>query len=188
MELPPNHKWVNGVGRNQQGNRFICNIPTEEVYTTPLKAGVNGVIKSTKPVVGGDSLIENITLTFKLGEIIAFFAEKGKEVLKSIMDTDEGAKFVGEVAIVPHYTPISLGDVTFYHTLYDENASCHIALGQAYSTGLIDEVSFADYEEMGINSSLIHLDIMIGSEELCIDGIDKNGFIHRIFEKGKWTF
>ncbi|MEH6943800.1 aminopeptidase [Bacillus sp. JJ722] len=189
IELPENHVWTNALATNESGIKFISNIPTEEVYTTPLKKGVNGVINGTKSFYYDGQIISDFSFTFKEGEIIAFSAKEGYEVLERILHADEGARYIGEVAIVPHNSPISTSNLLYYHALFDENASCHIAIGHAYTSGLKDgHLIQADrYEEAGINSSLIHIDVMIGSESLQIRGERKDGSMKTIMKNGNWV-
>ncbi|MGG3801165.1 aminopeptidase [Metabacillus fastidiosus] len=189
IELPKNHLWVNGLNRNVKGTPFICNLPTEEVYTTPLKTGVNGTVQITKPLVYDGQLIDGFTLTFEKGRIIDFSAKSGYEQLKQMISTDEGTRYIGEVALVPHHSPISISNLIYYHTLFDENAACHIAIGHAYTTGLKDGgmMTTEEREENNINSSLIHIDVMIGQEQLQVDGEREDGEIEPIFLQGNWT-
>ncbi|WP_042347231.1 aminopeptidase [Bacillus massiliigorillae] len=189
IELPENHVWANALATNLNGNTFISNLPTEEVYTTPLKNGVNGIIKGTKPFYYDGQLIRDFSLTFKEGEIVSFSAKEGYEVLERILNTDEGAKYIGEVAIVPHHSSISTSNLLYYHPLFDENASCHIAIGHAYTTGLKDGqfIQPEQYDEQGINSSFIHFDLMIGSEHLQINGECMDGTLVPVIKKGNWV-
>ncbi|MED4532296.1 aminopeptidase [Metabacillus fastidiosus] len=189
IELPKNHLWVNGLNRNAKGTPFICNLPTEEVYTTPLKTGVNGTVQITKPLVYDGQLIDGFTLTFEKGRIIDFSAKSGYEQLKQMISTDEGTRYIGEVALVPHHSPISISKLIYYHTLFDENAACHIAIGHAYTTGLKEGgmMTTEEREENNINSSLIHIDVMIGQEQLQVDGEREDGEIEPIFIQGNWT-
>ncbi|WP_186575906.1 aminopeptidase [Aquibacillus kalidii] len=190
IELPEHHIWHGGAATSAKGVRFNPNMPTEEVFTMPHKYGVNGTVSSTKPLSYGGNLIDNFTLTFKDGKVVDFSAEQGEEALKHMLDTDEdGARRLGEVALVPHESPISQSGIIFYNTLFDENASCHLALGKAYPTNIKDG-SNMDTEEMdkhGVNDSLIHEDFMIGSAELNIDGETKDGKLEPIFRNGTWA-
>ncbi|HEU5139768.1 MAG TPA: aminopeptidase [Bacillales bacterium] len=189
IELPKDHIWVGGGAKNEKGDSFIPNVPTEEVFTLPLKTGVNGTVSSTKPLNHGGNLIENFSFTFQDGKIIDFKAEKGYETLKQVIETDEGAHFLGEVALVPHDSPISQSGLIFYNTLFDENASCHLAIGRAYpcfEDGM--KISQEEAEKRGANNSLVHVDFMIGSAELDIDGETKDGKNDPIFREGNWAF
>lgn len=189
IDLPEGHVWNGGYSLTPDGRPFNPNIPTEEVFTMPHRDGVNGVVRSTKPLNYGGNLIENFTLTFEKGRVVDFTAEKGYETLKHLLDTDEGARHLGEVALVPHNSPISNSNILFYNTLYDENASCHIALGEAYPTCLANgkTMSKEELRAAGANDSLVHEDFMIGSAELNIDGITKDGKREPIFRNGNWA-
>ncbi|PSL45190.1 aminopeptidase II [Salsuginibacillus halophilus] len=189
IDLPEGHLWVGGGGKNQDGVHFIANMPTEEVFTVPHKDGVNGQVTNTKPLNYGGNLIDNFTLTFENGVVVDYSAETGEETLKHLLETDENAKRLGEVALVPHSSPISQTGILFYNTLYDENASCHIALGSAYAFCLEggSELSKEEKEEAGLNQSLVHVDFMIGSEHMDIDGIKADGSTVAVFRNGEWA-
>ncbi|MBM7570521.1 aminopeptidase [Aquibacillus albus] len=190
IDLPDNHIWHGGAATSTSGVKFNPNIPTEEVFTMPHKYGVHGTVTSTKPLSYGGNLIENFTLTFKDGKVVEFTAEKGEEALKNMLETDEdGAKRLGEVALVPHDSPISKSNIIFYNTLFDENASCHLALGKAYPTNIEHGPSMSkeEMDQHGVNDSLIHEDFMIGSAQLSIDGITKDGKKEAIFRNGNWA-
>lgn len=190
IELPEKHLWAGGGEYNSKGTYFVANMPTEEVFTLPSKTGVNGKVKSTKPLNYSGNLIENFTLTFKEGRVVDFSAEKGYETLKKLLETDDGSHYLGEVALVPYDSPISNSNVIFYNTLFDENASCHLALGEAYPTCLQggSEMSGKELEKSGANISLIHVDFMIGSADLNITGETHNGEVIDIFKNGNWAF
>jgi aminopeptidase len=190
VELVENHVWHGGAAISKSGVRFNPNMPTEEVFTMPHKDGVNGVVRNTKPLNYGGNLIDDFTLTFKDGVVVDFTAEKGYETLKHLLDTDEGARRLGEIALVPHHSPISNSNLIFYNTLFDENAACHLALGKAYPTNLKDGAAMSkeELEQHGANDSLIHEDFMIGSAELNIDGVTKDGKREPIFRNGNWAF
>lgn len=188
IELPEGHIWVGGGGKNADGNSFIANVPTEEVFTLPLKTGVNGKVRSTMPLNHRGSLIENFSITFENGKIVDFEAESGYETLKKVIETDEGSHYLGEVALVPHNSPISKSGLIFYNTLFDENASCHLAIGRAYpcfEDGM--DISPEEAEKRGANDSLTHVDFMIGSAELDIDGETQDGKKEPIFRNGNWA-
>lgn len=190
IELPKGHLWCGAGSLNEDGHVFMANMPTEEVFTTPLKTGVNGYVSSTKPLSYGGNLIDNFKITFKDGRITAISAEQGEEVLQHLIDTDEGAKHLGEVALVPHDSPISQSGLLFYNTLFDENASNHLALGSAYAF-CIEGGKTMEREELekhGLNQSITHVDFMIGSEEMDIDGIQSDGTSEPVFRKGNWAF
>jgi aminopeptidase len=189
IELPEGHIWAGGSHENQDGVVFNANIPTEEVYTLPLKTGVNGTVSSTKPLNYGGNLIDNFSLTFENGRIVDFTAEEGLETLKHLVETDEGSHYLGEVALVPHNSPISNTNILFYNTLFDENASNHLAIGAAYTTSIKGgtKMSKEELEEHGVNDSLTHVDFMIGSAEMDIDGLLEDGTVVPLFRKGNWA-
>ncbi|PEZ06201.1 aminopeptidase [Bacillus sp. AFS018417] len=190
IELPEKHLWVGAGSINEKNVPFMANIPTEEVFTMPLKTGVNGYVTSKKPLVYAGNVIDNFTLTFENGRIVDFKAEVGEETLKHLIESDEGSHFLGEVALVPHDSPISNTNILFYNTLFDENASCHLAIGNAYAFNLDGGKTMSKEElaENGANSSITHVDFMIGSAELDIDGITADGTHEPIFRKGNWAF
>ena len=190
VELPPAHRWVSAGSYNEKGTLFIANMPTEEVFTAPLKNGVNGTVRSTKPLSYGGNLIENIFLEFKEGKIVRFAADKGYDTLKGLIETDEGARYLGEVALVPHRSPISETNLVFFNTLFDENASNHLAIGKAYAFCLEGGKSMSkeEQERHGLNDSLVHVDFMIGSEQMDIDGIRADGSTEPVFRQGNWAF
>ncbi|WMT43092.1 aminopeptidase [Paenibacillus sp. D2_2] len=190
IDLPVGHIWLGGAKKNRKGILVNPNIPTEEVYTLPSKYGVNGTVRSTKPLNNNGVIIDGFSLTFKDGKVVDFSAEQGAEALQKLLDTDEGARYLGEVALVPHDSPISNSNVIFYNTLFDENASCHLALGQAYPVTIQNgtEMDEQALEKHGVNKSLIHVDFMIGAAELSIDGITQDGRKEAIFRNGNWAF
>ena len=189
IELPKKHLWCAAESVNAAGATFTANVPTEEVFTLPLKTGVNGVVTSKKPLSYGGNLINNFSLTFKDGAVTDFTAETGYDTLKTILDTDEGSKYLGEVALVPHSSPISTSNLTFYNTLFDENASIHLALGSAYAFNLEGGKSMSqeELEAAGANSSITHVDFMIGCAEMDIDAIATSGTRTPIFRGGEWV-
>ncbi|AVR00643.1 aminopeptidase [Oceanobacillus iheyensis] len=189
MELPEGHIWKGGSAVTEGGTTFNPNMPTEEVFSMPHKYGVNGTVSSTKPLNYGGSLIDNFSLTLKDGKVVDFKAEQGEDTLKHLLDTDEGATRFGEIALVPHESPVSQSGLIFYNTLFDENASVHIALGKAYPTNLKGG-SAMDEEQLdkhGVNDSLTHVDFMIGSERLDIDGVLADGTTEAVFRNGTWA-
>ena len=165
-------------------------MPTEEIFTLPHKYEVNGVVHSTKPLVYGGNIIDDFSLTFKDGKIVDFTAEQGYETLSKLIDTDEGSHYLGEVALVPFKSPISDTNIVFYNTLYDENASCHFAIGSAYSSCIEggNDIAEEDFDKYGINDSLTHVDFMVGSADLDIVGITHDGEEIQIFKDGNWAF
>lgn len=187
--LADGHEWHGGASRAKNG--VICNpnIPTEEVFTTPHALKVEGTVSSTKPLSHQGTLIDNIQVRFEAGRIVEAKASKGEGVLNKVLDTDEGARRLGEVALVPHSSPISASGVLFYNTLFDENASCHIALGQCYSKCFLDGASLTpeQIKAQGGNSSLIHIDWMIGSDQVDIDGLREDGSRVPVMRKGEWA-
>lgn len=189
IELPKGHIWKGGSAESEQGITFNPNMPTEEVFSLPHKYGVNGTVANTKPLNYGGSVIDHFSLTFEDGEVVDYKAEQGEETLKHLLDSDEGSRRLGEVALVPDESPVSQSGLIFYNTLFDENASCHIALGKAYPTNLKDgaEMSDAELDEHGVNDSLNHVDFMIGSAELDIDGVKQDGTTEAVFQNGTWA-
>ena len=186
--LAEGHEWMGGASMAQ--NCIVCNpnIPSEEVFTTPHCLKVDGEVSATKPLSHQGSLIENIKVKFEGGKITQANATKGEEVLIKVLDSDEGARRLGEVALVPDNSPISQTGLLFYNTLFDENAACHIALGQCYTKCFKNQnLTKEEISSQGGNSSMIHIDWMIGSNQIDIDGIKQNGDITPIFRKGKWA-
>ncbi|WP_077615918.1 aminopeptidase [Caenibacillus caldisaponilyticus] len=190
IEFPDGYIWAGGASKNEAGADFFANIPTEEVFTLPLKTGVNGTVKSTKPLNYGGKLIEGLSFVFKDGKIVDFSAEQGYDTVKKLLDTDEGSRYLGEVALVPYNSPISESGLIFFNTLFDENASCHLAIGAAYPTCLEggEKLTREELEARGVNSSLTHVDFMIGSPELEIDGETRSGEREPVFRNGVWAF
>ena len=165
-------------------------MPTEEVFTLPKKTGVNGTVVSSLPLNHSGNLIENFALTFRDGKVVEIKAEKGYEVLKSIIETDEGSSYLGEVALVPYDSPISNSKVLFYNTLFDENASCHLAIGKAYPVCIRngENMSEGELEEHGVNESMTHVDFMIGTADLEIIGVTAEGKEIPVFVNGNFAF
>jgi aminopeptidase len=187
--LADDHWWEGGASTAKNG--IVCNpnIPTEEVFTTPHMARVEGVVRSTKPLSYQGTLIEDIQVRFEGGRIVESSARRGADVLAKVLSTDEGAARLGEVALVPHSSPISKSGILFMNTLFDENASSHIALGQAYSKCLRNGANLTPQElaERGANKSLIHIDWMIGSDKISVDGITANGSAEPLMRNGEWV-
>jgi len=187
--LADGHEWVGGASKARNG--IVCNpnIPTEEVFTTPHALRVEGRVRSTKPLSYQGTLIEDIAVRFEGGRIVEATASRGAEVLNKVLDTDEGARRLGEVALVPHSSPISASNILFYNTLFDENASCHIALGQCYSKCFVggDSLTPEQVAAQGGNKSFIHIDWMIGSDRIDIDGVHADGRRVPVFRKGEWA-
>lgn len=187
--LADGHLWMGGASKAKNGITCNPNIPTEEVFTTPHKDRVSGTVRASKPLAHQGTLIEGIEVTFEAGRITKARADRGEEVFLKLIDTDEGARRIGEVALVPHASPISESGTLFYNTLFDENAACHIALGQCYKDCLKDTAKASDEEiaARGGNSSLIHVDWMIGERDTEIDGITKTGERVPVFRGGNWA-
>ena len=187
--LAKDHEWMGGASVARNGISCNPNIPSEEVLTTPHAQKVEGTVRSTKPLSHQGTLIEDISVTFKEGRIIEASASRGQDVFLKLLDTDDGARRLGEVALVPHSSPISQSGLLFYNTLFDENAACHIALGQCYSKCFKNgaALSAEDVTERGGNSSMIHVDWMIGSDEIDIDGIAQDGTVTAVFRNGEWA-
>ncbi len=187
--LPKNHRWEGAGGFNSRGERFIANMPTEEVFTAPDANRVDGVVVSTKPLSYAGSVIEGMEFHFKNGKVTKVTAEKGEEVIQKLIQQDEGASRLGEVALVPDASPISQSGLTFFNTLFDENASNHLALGSAYAFSLIGGTDMTEEElkEAGLNRSTTHVDFMIGSNQMDIDGIKEDGSRVPVFRKGAWV-
>lgn len=177
LELPEGHIWLGGEESSKDGTIFNANIPTEEVFSAPQYNGVNGVVHSTKPLIYHGNTISDFSFTFKEGKIVEYNAKEGYEVLKELVETDEGSQYLGEVALVDHFSPISQSNQIFYETLFDENASCHLAIGASYPTCLenSDGLSEDELKERGLNHSLTHVDFMIGHERMNIKGYTRDG-------------
>ena len=190
IELPKNHIWLGGSEYTPEGVEFIANMPTEEVFTLPKKTGVNGHVVSSMPLNYNGSLIDQFSLTFKAGKIIDFTAVTGYEVLKKLIATDEGSNYLGEVALVPYDSPISNAKILYYNTLFDENASCHLAIGKAYPVCIKDgkNMNKKQLDQLEVNDSLTHVDFMIGTQDLEIIGITAAGKEIPVFKKGNFAF
>lgn len=187
--LADGHAWAGGSERTTNGIDCNPNIPTEEVFTTPHSHRVSGHVSSTKPLFHQGTLIDDIRVTFEGGRIIESHAGKGEDALRRILETDDGAARLGEVALVPHASPISDTGILFRNTLFDENASSHIALGQAYTKCLFDTegASPDDLASRGANMSMIHIDWMIGSDKIDLDGLHEDGTATPLMRKGEWV-
>lgn len=188
--MPKNHIWDSAGAINAQGEEFVANMPTEEVFSAPDGRRIDGVVKSTKPLSYSGNIIDGMTFTFKDGSVVEVSAEKGEDVLKNLVEDNDGARSLGEVALVPHKSPISQSGLVFFNTLFDENASNHLALGSAYAFSVQGgtEMSQEELAEAGLNRSNVHVDFMIGSETMNIDGIRKDGSKMPIFRNGDWAF
>ena len=189
LGLADDHEWLGGGTTAGNANYCIPNMPTEEVFTTPHKDRADGTVTASKPLSHQGSMIEGIQVRFEHGRIVEARATQGQEVLQRLIDTDDGARRLGEVALVPHSSPIAQSGLVFFHTLFDENAASHIALGQSYSSCLRngDKLSPEELAAKGANTSLIHVDWMIGSAQLDIDGITATGATEPLMRKGEWA-
>lgn len=190
IELPEGHKWISGGEKSKSGIDFIANIPTEEIFTMPHREKVNGTLVSSKPFIYGGSTIIHFTLRFVEGKVVEYSAQTGEEILGKLLDMDEGARYLGEVALVEYNSPISKSEKVFYNNLYDENASCHLALGGAYPTCISgsENQSEEELKNRGMNNSLIHEDFMIGTADMEIIGVDSEGNETLIMKDGNFAF
>lgn len=189
IEKPKKHLWIGGSSMSETGVRFTANIPTEEIFSAPKRDGVNGIVYATKPLSLSGKLVENFSLRFENGKCVEVKAEKNQKLLEDLIATDENACMLGEVALVQNDSPISNSKRLFYSTLFDENASCHLAFGAAYPTCVQGGAAMSEDELLknGINDSKIHVDFMIGDETTEIIGY-KDGKEYKIFEEGNWAF
>ena len=187
--LPESHVWVSGQSTSARGIVFAPNLPTEEVFTMPHKDRVNGTVSSSKPLSYAGTLIEDFRFEFVDGRAVNVTAAKGEEMLRELVGTDPGASRLGEIALVPHGSPISQSGLLFYNTLFDENAASHVALGAAYKFTMADseEMDNAAFEAAGGNRSTVHVDFMIGSDALDIDGVRQDGATEPLMRQGEWT-
>ena len=189
VQLPENHIWMSGEEKTPTGHPFVANMPTEEIFTAPLKTGVNGVVHAAMPLVEDGNLIRDFYFVFKDGKIVEMQAKEGEEVLRNSTLVDEGASFLGEVALIPFNSPISNQKILYYETLFDENASCHLAYGAAYPciTGGGD-MSDEELKTHGLNVSSQHTDFMIGTSDLSIVGTTHSGEKIEVFKDGNFCF
>lgn len=187
--LADDHEWLGGGTIAKNGIPCIPNMPTEEVFTTPHKDRVDGTVTSTKPLSYQGALIKDISVRFENGAIVEARASTGESILQRMLETDEGARRLGEVALVPHSSPISKSGLLFLNTLFDENAASHIALGQAYSTCIRygDSLTAEQLAQKGANTSLIHVDWMIGSDQIDVDGVKADGSSEPLMRRGEWV-
>ncbi|MGT2756412.1 aminopeptidase [Streptococcus ovuberis] len=188
--LPKTHLWVAAGAHNEKGAAFIPNMPTEEVFTAAEKTAVNGYVSNKKPLSYNGTIIDNFKLHFKDGAVVDFECEQGYDVLKGLIEHDEGSRYLGEVALVPHDSPISNSGLLFFNTLYDENAANHVALGAAYPTNIEGggDMTAEEIAAAGINYSTAHVDFMIGCADMSIDGILEDGTREPVFRNGNWAF
>jgi aminopeptidase len=187
--LADDHIWCGGIEYDPQHTPFSANIPTEEIFTAPHRDRADGIVKATKPLLYNGILIEDLSLTFKDGRVVDFFARKNADTLAHLLDTDDGSHYLGEIALVPYNSPISNTGILFYNTLFDENAACHFALGEAYPTTIGGEDRSEDtLKRKGLNTSLSHEDFMIGAPDTAIDGITGTGERIAVFREGNFVF
>jgi aminopeptidase len=189
LGLPDGHIWVSGRSASRNGIQFTANLPTEEVFTIAHKDRVDGTVRASKPLSYGSTLIDGFSVTFERGKIVKMSADKNPDTLQRLLDTDEGARRLGEVALVPHSSPISQSGLLFYNTLFDENAASHVALGNAYKFTMKggNDMDDAAFERAGGNRSGVHVDFMIGSGDLDVDGVLPNGLSEPLMRKGEWA-
>ncbi len=188
--LIPEGKWCGGGDTSLLGRFFNPNLPTEEIFISPMRGKAEGKLVSTKPLSYQGQLIENFSIRFEGGKAVEVHAEKNEELLKQLISMDEGAAYLGECALVPYDSPIQNSGLLFYNTLFDENAACHLALGKGFADTIhgFEELSLEECYKMGLNDSMVHEDFMIGSEDLDIDAHTRDGKIVPIFRKGNWAF
>lgn len=189
IKLQPNHVWLSARSKSLQNIEYCANMPTEEIFTMPKRDGVNGIVKATKPLSYNGKVIEDFEVQFKDGRIVSTKARVNGDVLQKAIETDEGSHYLGEVALVPFDSPVNQTGILFYNTLFDENACCHLAFGQAFEDNIkgYENMTKEDLLKIGFNDSLIHVDFMIGSQDLSIVGYDKKGNFHQIFKHGCWS-
>jgi aminopeptidase len=188
--LPRGHKWISARMTAENGIDFTANLPTEEVFSLPHKEQIDGVVSASLPLSYGGSLMEGFSLTFEKGRVTTVTAKRGEDYLRKLTETDEGAASLGEVALVPYSSPVAQRGHLFYDGLIDENAASHLALGHAYQFTLEggEEISEEEFAARGGNSSVLHMDFMIGSKEMDIDGIKDDGMAEPIMRHGEWAF
>ena len=189
IRLPEDHLWAGGGSKTLSGVPFIANIPTEEIFTAPLRDGVDGVVYASMPLVHNGSVIDGFHMEVKAGKIAAVHARTGEDVLKAAISLDEGASRFGEVALVPYDSPISNQKLLYYNTLFDENASCHLAFGEAYPECIKggESMSKEELSEHGLNTSITHVDFMVGTADLDIWGRTRDGQEVPVFQKGNFA-
>jgi len=190
LGLPTGHKWISAQSLAENGVVFTANMPTEEIFTLPDRQRADGTVAATFPLSYGGSLIEDFSVTFENGKIIRVSARKNEAILQKLVDTDEGSTRLGEVALVPASSPIATRGHLFYNTLFDENASCHVAIGRAYRFTLTggEELTEEEFNAAGGNTSINHVDFMIGSPQMDIDGLKEDGTREPIMQQGVWAF
>ena len=188
--LIPESRWRGGGDTSLQGIYFNPNLPTEECFISPMKGQAEGIVYSTKPLAYRGQLIENFSFRFENGKVVEAKAEKGEELLNTMISMDEGAPYLGECALVPQHSPICESGILFYNTLFDENAACHLAVGMGFADSIVgfEEKTLEECREMGINDSMIHEDFMIGCDTMNIDATCADGSTVAIFRNGNWAF
>ncbi len=188
--LPRGHKWISAREKARNGIEFVANLPTEEVFTLPHREQIDGVVSASMPLSYSGTLLEDFSLAFEKGRVVKVTAKKGETILKKLVNTDEGASRLGEVALVPVSSPIASSGFLFYDPLIDENASCHLALGRAYRVNLegAEDITDDQFAALGGNVSLAHVDFMVGSNKLDIDGVRADGKPEPVMRKGEWAF
>jgi aminopeptidase len=189
LGLPAGHVWVSGRSASKNGIPFTANLPTEEVFTIAHKDRVDGTVRASKPLSYGSTLIEGFSVTFEAGRVVRMTADRNADTLERLLETDAGARRLGEVALVPHSSPIAQSGLLYYNTLFDENAASHVALGNAYKFTLKggNEMSDEEFERAGGNRSAVHVDFMIGSGDLDVDGVLPNGSVEPLMRQGEWA-
>ena len=189
IKLPETHVWAGGDNTSRAGFPFVANMPTEEVFTAPLRDGIDGVVYAALPLVHNGNIIENFHFVIKDGKIVEAHAEKGEDILKAAIAEDEGAAYFGEVALVPYDSPISNQKILFYNTLFDENAACHLAFGEAYPECVKggEAMSKEELKAAGLNDSNTHVDFMVGTADLSIIGTTKDGREIPVFVNGNFA-
>ena len=187
--LIPEALWMGGEETTLSNVRFNPNMPSEEIFTSPMKGRAEGIVVATKPLSYRGQLIEDFTITFKDGKATEVHAAKGEAILYDMIASDENAAYLGEVALIPKDSPISKSGILFYETLFDENASCHLALGAGFNNVLegYENLSFEECTKIGVNDSVIHVDFMIGAPDLSIEGTSRDGKRYTIFQDGNWS-
>ena len=186
----PQAEWRGGGETSLTGHFFNPNIPSEEVFISPMRGKAEGTVVASMPLSYQGQLIENFSMRFEGGKVVEVKAEKGEELLKQMISMDEGAAYLGECALVPYFSPIRESGILFYNTLFDENAACHLALGRGFIDSIRDygHYSLEECQQMGINDSMIHVDFMIGTADMEIDAVDQEGKVVAVFRNGNWAF
>lgn len=187
--LAIDHQWISAKEKAQDGIHFVANMPTEEVFTAPHREKVDGVLVSALPLCENGQIIDDFTIKFKNGKIVDFSAKKGYETLKHLIETDSGTYRLGEIALIGKNSPVAKCNVLFYNTLFDENASCHLAIGKGYPTTIKNGESYTikELKEKGLNDSTEHIDFMIGTSDMSVIGVEKDGKESVLFKDGEWV-